>query len=74
VKPKNYIPGEGCRCSARNEYECGCCVDWTPTQIYVLREQLAAERALADRLASSMEQMQVNWNSKAWHEWKEERK
>jgi predicted RNase H-like nuclease (RuvC/YqgF family) len=39
-----------------------------------LMQQLAAERALADRLAETLERMEVNWNSKAWHEWKEARK
>jgi hypothetical protein len=51
--------------------------EWSATLADVaddLRAELADERALADRLASSMERMQVNWNSKAWHEWEEARK
>ena len=26
----DYFPGKGCRCSAHDEGECGCNVDWTP--------------------------------------------
>ena len=36
---EDYIPGEGCTCSAWNESECGCGVDWTPREVYELREQ-----------------------------------
>ena len=38
------------------------------------RQQLAAERALADRLAHSMERMRMECYSKAYEEWKEARK
>jgi hypothetical protein len=37
---QNYIPGEGCQCSARCSCECGCDVDWTPREVYELREQV----------------------------------
>ena len=30
--------GEGCECAAYNEGECGCGVDWTDGEIYVLRD------------------------------------
>jgi hypothetical protein len=36
---EKYIPGEGCQCSARCSCECGCDVDWTPREVYELREQ-----------------------------------
>ena len=36
---EKYIPGEGCECSARCSCECGCDVDWTPREVYELREQ-----------------------------------
>jgi hypothetical protein len=44
---EKYIPGEGCQCSARCSCECGCDVDWTPREIYELREQ-------RDRLAEAL--------------------
>lgn len=50
----NYTPGQDCGCHAYNESECGCGADWTPSEVYELREKLAAERALADLLASSL--------------------
>jgi hypothetical protein len=37
---EKYIPGEGCQCSARCSCECGCDVDWTPKEVYELREQV----------------------------------
>jgi hypothetical protein len=45
---EKYIPGEGCQCSARCSCECGCDVDWTPREVYELREQ-------RDRLAEALE-------------------
>jgi len=44
---EKYIPGEGCQCSARCSCECGCDVDWTPREVYELRE-VERERALAN--------------------------
>jgi len=43
----DYFPGKDCDCEARSSYECGCDADWTPTEVYKLREdakQLALER------------------------------
>ena len=43
----DYFPGKDCQCEARSSYECGCDVDWTPTEVYKLREdakQLSLER------------------------------
>jgi len=34
---EKYTPGEGCQCSAYNESECGCDVDWTPKEVYELK-------------------------------------
>jgi hypothetical protein len=36
----NYTPGQDCQCHAHSEAECGCDVDWTPREIYELREQV----------------------------------
>jgi len=44
---EKYTPGEGCLCHAHSEAECGCDVDWTPREVYELREQRA--RLLAER-------------------------
>ena len=48
---EKYIPGEGCQCSARCSCECGCDVDWTPREVYELREQ-------RDRLAEELKEAQ----------------
>jgi hypothetical protein len=45
-----YIPGAGCECSARCGCECGCDVDWTPREVYELREQ-------RDRLAEALREI-----------------
>ncbi len=47
---EKYIPGEGCLCHAHSEAECGCDADWTPREVYELREQ-------RDRLAEAMRAM-----------------
>jgi hypothetical protein len=44
---QDYIPGGGCLYHAHSEEECGCDVDWTPREVYELREQ-------RDRLAEAM--------------------
>jgi hypothetical protein len=36
---EDYTPGEGCMCLAHSESECGCYADWTPREVYELREQ-----------------------------------
>jgi hypothetical protein len=48
---EKYIPGEGCECSARCSCECGCDVDWTPREVYELREQ-------RDKLAEELKESQ----------------
>jgi hypothetical protein len=47
---EKYIPGEGCLCHAHSEAECGCDVDWTPREVYELREQ-------RDRLAEALREL-----------------
>ncbi len=36
---ENYTPGRDCQCHAHSEEECGCDADWTPREVYELREQ-----------------------------------
>jgi hypothetical protein len=50
---EKYIPGEGCECSARCSCECGCDVDWTPREVYELRDK--AERYRLDANAMMMQ-------------------
>jgi hypothetical protein len=45
----DYFPGKDCDCEARSSYECGCDADWTPTEVYKLREDA---KQLADRLTA----------------------
>jgi hypothetical protein len=45
----DYFPGQDCDCEARSSYECGCDADWTPTEVYKLREDA---KQLADRLTA----------------------
>lgn len=37
----NYTPGQGCKCHAHSEAECGCDVDWTPREVYELRATIS---------------------------------
>ena len=48
---ENYIPGEGCMCHAHSESECACDVDWTPREVYELREQCSN---LDDQVSAAM--------------------
>jgi hypothetical protein len=57
---EKYIPGEGCECSARCSCECGCDVDWTPREVYELREQ-------RDRLAEVVKAATVLIAAKGRH-------
>jgi hypothetical protein len=43
---EKYTPGEGCLYHAHSEEECGCDANWTPREVYELREQ-------RDRLAEA---------------------
>jgi hypothetical protein len=45
----DYFPGQNCDCEARSSYECGCDADWTPTEVYKLREDA---KQLADSLTA----------------------
>jgi hypothetical protein len=49
---EKYIPGEGCLYHAHSEEECGCDVDWTPREVYELREQ-------RDRLAEALREIDM---------------
>lgn len=43
---QDYTPGEECQCSAYNESECGCGADWTPREVYELREECMEQARL----------------------------
>jgi hypothetical protein len=53
----DYFPGQDCDCEARSSYECGCGADWTPIEVYKLREDAKqlAERLTALELRSTSE-------------------
>jgi hypothetical protein len=38
---QKYNEGQGCECFAPCEGECGCGADWTPKEVYVLRNKIA---------------------------------
>jgi septal ring factor EnvC (AmiA/AmiB activator) len=56
---EKYIPGEGCQCSARCSCECGCDVDWTPKEVYELREQREEARDEIKKLKREV----INWKT-----------
>ena len=68
-----YTPGQDCNCHAYSESECGCDADWTPSEVYELREKLAAECALADLLAGALTNPATYVALEALAEWKEAR-
>jgi septal ring factor EnvC (AmiA/AmiB activator) len=56
---EKYIPGEGCLCHAHSEAECGCDVDWTPREVYELREQREEARDEIKKLKREV----INWKT-----------
>ena len=42
MSTKRHIPGEGCQCYARSEYECGCDADWRSVREVELEAKLTA--------------------------------
>jgi len=36
--------GQGCECGAYGEHECGCGADWTPREVYELRDEVTVLR------------------------------
>jgi hypothetical protein len=48
---EDYILGQGCQCHAYSESECGCDVDWTPREVYELRDKCSN---LDDQVSSAM--------------------
>jgi hypothetical protein len=58
----DYFPGQDCDCEARSSYECGCDADWTPVEVYKLREDA---KQLADRL-TALERERDEWKKAAF--------
>jgi hypothetical protein len=52
---EDYTPGQGCQCSAYSGPECGCDVDWTPKEVYELREKLSAVTGERDEAVNNYE-------------------
>jgi len=42
---QTYVPGMNCKCEARSAYECGCDADWTPSEVYHLRNEIVGYKA-----------------------------
>ena len=37
---EDYYEGKGCRCLAKSQGECACGADWTPKEVYRLRDEI----------------------------------
>ena len=44
----NYYAGKGCQCSAHDQSECGCDVDWTDARIYKLQAEVESLKKQLD--------------------------
>ena len=65
---RDYVPGKGCLCGAWNEDECCCNVDWTPKEIYVLRnkvKRLRSQLAKSRAASGTIEEQILNETRKA---------
>lgn len=45
-----HCDGKDCTCMAYGERECACDADWTPAEVYLLRDQANAFRKDAERI------------------------
>lgn len=63
---QDYIPGEECQCSAYNESECGCGADWTPREVYELRDKAERYRLEANSLMMQRDRLAEVLND-LWH-------
>jgi hypothetical protein len=54
---EDYYPGKGCKCGAWDRSECGCDVDWTPTEVYDLRSKLKAAHLEVSTLKCDIERI-----------------
>lgn len=71
---KEYTPGQDCGCYAYSESECGCGADWTPAEVYELREKLVSEQARADRLSAALTDAKIliRMTAKIMNDWVDE--
>ena len=37
---EEHYEGKGCRCCAHGSSECGCDADWTPFEVYALKDEI----------------------------------
>jgi hypothetical protein len=56
---QDYTPGEGCQCHAHSESECGCGADWTPREVYELRDKAERYRLEANSLMMQRDRLLV---------------
>ena len=46
--------GAGCTCEAHDWSECGCDADWTPTEVYELRDKVKLLTQQVDKLKEKL--------------------
>jgi hypothetical protein len=47
--------GKGCTCGAYDQSECGCAADWTPQEVYDLRDELQRLKFLVQRFLKEIQ-------------------
>ena len=52
---EDYYEGKGCKCYAWSQGECACNVDWTPKEVYRLRDEIEAKDKRIAELESAEE-------------------
>ena len=55
--------GKGCKCAAHSEAECGCDADWTPQEVYDLRDENERLKEAIRRLAEQDATLSVQGGS-----------
>ncbi len=60
-----HCDGKDCTCAAYGECECACGADWTPAEVYLLRDKVDALRKDAERYRTARCMTPHQWSA-AW--------
>jgi hypothetical protein len=63
-----HFPGIGCVCCASSDFECGCDgADWTPVEVYELRDELKELKKLVNELLGIFEEVEESDSGIPFH-------
>lgn len=60
-----HCDGKDCKCMAYSRHECCCSVDWTPAEIYTLRDELQRKSAAYEALVAGCSELAAKLDRQA---------